>query len=282
MRKYKVEYFKKANELGYDCEYSISALESEVGSNNQQNYVDYISNLIDEDMAVYKYPLIVEKDLKKDFGQYWDNLSSFTRNVLVTGITSLITFINCEEKNKELSLDYSSVIISVSRGLERELKDIFFNKFKLYLEKNAVDPSEYKRLERFTYNDENGLKYTQSDFWFTLGKFKFIVNEHNSKNKRGEDFTTIDYHLKQFCDYIFKVDSFSNNSFYRMIEIIDYMIELAKQVDDIANNYRNEAAHTNNISSLDRAKTCVDWIIKVKKLLLKLIEKIDYSKLNLI
>ncbi len=230
-------------------------------------------------MPVYKYPSIVENDLKNDFGQYWNCLSDFTKNVFITGITSLIAFVSCEKNNRQTSLDYSSVIISISRGLERELKDIFYCKFQEYLIRKNVDPSNYKRLTNFTFMDGDNLTYTKSDFWFTLGKMKIIVNEHLSTSRNGDKYTNIDYYLRDFCDVIFKKNAFSSDSFNRKIDITKYMCELAKQVDDIANNFRNEAAHTNSISSLGKARVCVDWIIKVKKLLLKLIEKIDYSVL---
>ena len=87
--------------------------------------------------------------------------------------------------------------------------------------------------------------------------------------------------MKRFCsEFVFKRNSFSKNEFLRKKEITKFMCEFSKQVDDISKNYRNEAAHTNSTSSVERAKVCVDWIIKVKQLLYKFVEKIDRDRLD--
>ena len=275
-------FFEKAKDLGVACSFSIDSIKNELHYSKEEEYSKYLNYIIEEKIPIELYPNVVKKDLEKDFGNYWEYLSPFTKTVLITGITSLIAFMNCE-KNSDISLDYSSVIISISRALERELKTVFYDKFIEYLELKGVNASEYCRLDKFVYKNEYEFyEYSKSATWFTLGKLKVMVNKREKVNKLTDEYyTSIDYNLRNYCmDYAFKKEMFPQKAFDRRTQIVDYVCELANQSDDIAQNYRNEAAHTSSTSSLERARSCIDWILKVKQLLLKFIEKIDYEKIN--
>lgn len=279
-----LRYYEKAQKAGGDCQYIIDELKSEVGPLEEDDVLfEYADNLSIESSALGKYLMVVERDLERDFGTYWMRLSDFTQTVLTTGLMSLITFIACEKENKNVHLDYSVVILSLSRGLEREIKDIFCVKFQKYLQLKMVDPKYYRKIDGFvTVDKAEILHYAQNDNWFTLGKFPIMVQEGQRLNRRtNQPEQTMDVGLLNFCDeYAFKQSTFSNDKRIRRANITEYMCDFAKQVQEISRSYRNESAHTSSTASLKKAKYCVDWIIKVKQLLYKLIEKLDYDRLN--
>ena len=279
-----LRYYEKAQKAGGDCQYIIDELKSEVGSLEEDDGLfEYADNLSIESSSLGKYLMVVERDLERDFGTYWMRLSDFTQTVLTTGLMSLITFIACEKENRNVHLDYSVVILSLSRGLEREIKDIFCVKFQKYLKLKAIEPKYYRRVAGFVVTDNaNVLHYAENDNWFTLGKLPIMVQEGQRLNYRtNQPEQTMDVDLLNFCDkYAFKQSAFSNDNRIRRANITEYMCDFAKQVQEISRSYRNESAHTSSTASLKKAKYCVDWIIKVKQLLYKLIEKVDYDKLN--
>ena len=279
-----LRYYEKAQKAGGDYQYIIDELKSEVGPLKDDDALfEYADNLSIESSSLGKYLMVVKRDLVHDFGSYWMHLSDFTQTVLTTGLMSLITFIACEKENKDVHLDYSVVILSLSRGLEREIKDIFCVKFQKYLQLKMVAPKYYKRIDGFvTAGKAEILHYAENDNWFTLGKLPIMVQEGQRLNYwTNQPEQTMDVGLLNFCDeYAFKQSAFSNNKRIRRASITEYMCDFAKQVQEISRSYRNESAHTSSTASLKKAKYCVDWIIKVKQLLYKLIEKVDYDKLN--
>lgn len=277
-------YFKKADKK-YDCSYFISTLEKELKLTKQDEFAIHIENIIDDEISTSSYPKIVESELKSDFGDYWNDLTDFTKSVLITGIVTLFYFESCEKKSPDLKLDYSGVITSVSRALEKETKEYFFLKYKAYLKKKKINPEFFVYLQGFVEKvDHEGIyeyRYTKIDYWYTLGKLKKIVNKKEGYNEFGLPAYKIDKQLLKYCDsFLFKKDAFSKDSKKRQKEINEYMIKLGEDTANIANDYRNEAAHTECTSDAEKARACVEWIVKVKKVLLELIEKIDFEKMK--
>lgn len=275
-------YFGKAGELTNSCKPLIESLTLGNNLSKEDRFLKYIDNIIEGKVDVSTYPEIVMSDLKKDFGDYWSKLSDFTKNVLVTGITIFMSHKNMEHSNPSIKLDYSPVIISVSRGLERELRNVFFDKFKKYLIKTNANPYDFKRLRDFTYTDENGnYHFTDNNHWFTLGKLKVMVNEHSRQDCYGKSFKTMDYHLRDYCmNFALNKSQFSHDEWRHENEVTEYMCDLSRNVFEISDLFRNESAHTNSTSSQDRATTCINWIIKVRQLPLRFLEKLDYDSLE--
>lgn len=278
-------YFEKAQKLGRDCKYAIEILKEETAPLSESDaLLTSAEDISAGSNALGNYLRLVKNDLKQEFGQCWDKLSDFTQRVLITGMVSLVTYVACEKEYPDIHMDYSTVILSLSRALEREIKDIFYVKFKQYLKSENVDPYIFQRLNGFVEqrNDCSALSYTESDAWFTLGKFKLIVNFKNKFDSFiGRSVKTIDPDLLDFCDrFVFKASAFSKDWKKRKEEITAYLGDFAQQVDVISKEYRNESAHTSNTATLHRARICVDWIIKVKHMLYNFVDKIDYAKLS--
>lgn len=277
-------YFKKASNK-YDCSYFIESLENELETPKEDEFAIHIDNVIDDAIPCIKYPKIAEEELKKDFGLYWNRLSDFTRTVLISGIASLFYFEKCEKQNPNLRLDYSGVISSVSRALEKETKEYFFAKFRNYLIKMRINPISFNHLKGFIQKNDSrdgySYTYTKVDHWYTLGKLERIVNKCERTQESGETVYTIDKYLLNYCDSVlFKKNSFSKSNAKRRIDISKYMISLGEQTANIASDYRNVAAHSESTSNAEKARECVKWVIKVKKILLELVEKIDFSKIQ--
>lgn len=278
-------YFGKAGELANSCKPLIESLSLGNNLSKEDRFLKYIDNIIEAKVDVKTYPEIAENDLKKDFGNYWNKLSDFTKNVLVTGITIFMTFKNIDSNsnsNSNIKLDYSPVIISISRGLEKELRNVFFDKFKKYLIKTNANPNDFRRLRDFTYIDERrNYQFSDNNNWFTLGKLKYMVNEHSRKDYYGNSIKTMDYYLRDYCmNFALNKSQFSSDEEMHKKEVIEYMCDLSRDVSEISDVFRNESAHTNSTSSQDRATICINWIIKVKQLLLRFLEKLDYESLE--
>lgn len=285
-------YFGKAGELANSCKPLIESLSLGNNLSKEDRFLKYIDNIIEAKVDVKTYPEIAENDLKKDFGNYWNKLSDFTKNVLVTGITIFMTFKNIDSNsnsnsNSSIKLDYSPVIISISRGLEKELRNVFFDKFKKYLIKTNANPYDFRRLRDFTYIDKSGnYQFTDNNKWFTLGKLKFMVNEYsridyNPNSIRNSIKKTMDSYLRDYCmNFALNKSQFSSDEEMHKKEVTEYMCDLSRNVSEISDVFRNESAHTNSTSSQDRATICINWIIKVKQLLLRFLEKLDYESLE--
>lgn len=275
-------YFGKAGELTNSCKPLIESLTLGKNLSKEDRFLKYIDNIIEEKVDVSTYPEIVMSDLKKDFGNYWSKLSDFTKDVLVTGITTFMTYKYIEHSNPSIKLDYSPVIISVSRGLERELRNVFFDKYKKFLIQTNANPYDFRRLRDFTYIDENNnYHFTDNNHWFTLGKLKVMVNAHFRRDYYGNSFKTMDLNLRDYCmNFALNKSQFSYDEWKHENEVTEYMCNLSRDVSEISDLFRNESAHTNSTSSQNRATTCINWIIKVRQLLLRFLEKLDYDSLE--
>ena len=86
------------------------------------------------------------------------------------------------------------------------------------------------------------------------------------------DKTMIDY-----IRFICKEEAFGTIEEERAIT--DYIVYFTQEIGSIADSLRNPAAHA-NIIKCEKAEVCGNYIIKVKKILMHFLEKIDVSKLK--
>lgn len=90
----------------------------------------------------------------------------------------------------------------------------------------------------------------------------------------------MDSYLRDYCmNFALNKSQFSSDEEMHKKEVTEYMCDLSRNVSEISDVFRNESAHTNSTSSQDRATICINWIIKVKQLLLRFLEKLDYESL---
>ena len=141
------------------------------------------------------------------------------------------------------------------------------------------------------YQDENVIKN------FKLGGLKFIIDDkfetmpsieiamHSKsmlsgrsetyrkfKNFKGEvGIRTIDKYMLAYANELFSIEAFTTAN--RKKEIVNYLIDLANAVGEIAYQYRNPAAH-GDVMVKDKASACGDYLIKVRKLIYGFLSKI--------
>ena len=101
---------------------------------------------------------------------------------------------------------------------------------------------------------------------FTLGSVHLTVGKEKGRNEI--DRTMLDYLDFSFGDNDFKGD-------LRMQEINKYILSLVDDLWTISELYRNPAAHSRKMDC-KKAEACGDYIIKVKKLLIHFLEKIEF------
>ena len=84
----------------------------------------------------------------------------------------------------------------------------------------------------------------------------------------------IDKTMCQYLESLFDLNAFAKSN--RESEITDYIISLHQEVKTISDSLRNPAAHS-EIMKCKRAETCGNYIIKVQKLLISFLQKIQTS-----
>lgn len=207
------------------------------------------------------------EDLKDYFGMVWDKLNDYTKKSLKSAAFFMKS---CNNLSDDVDMDFSGLCISASSALECEIKRVLYFGYKSYCKSNQKPiPSHIA--------DRNDISQYMSPHSFTLGSVFYFFN-----NSRSEiDNSTLSDYLKsilideKICeDPIRLFTSGGSNSF-------------ASHCKEIVNNYRNPAAHIENINR-DKAQNCYyevigrtmgeEYIENVKGILKQFYEYIDINK----
>ncbi|RXT14885.1 hypothetical protein [Ammoniphilus sp. CFH 90114] len=203
-----------------------------------------------------------ERKLSIKFGTAWGKLDLDTKKYL---ITSRVLYKNSFGYDGEI--DYSPVCIPLTKALERVLFFSLFRNFKDQLNSDKIDKKNWPiglvNVKKDKDKDKDKVRFTEkSDRHYSLGSIGFILEEERHKG---------DIHplaLKYCKDVLFNPVLFEDTK-----AIESYLKSLIKDVDDITNQYRNKAAHKDNIT-LEEANKCYDKIVKIEETMKKFLEKL--------
>ena len=283
-------YFELAIENGYQCSYSLEIVKKELGEESEDNLMrEYVEEIVNKRIPNSKLYDKISKDLKKDFRHSWSLMDNDTKNFLISGLFTYIVYYSTGAQIYG-NLDFSQPIIEMCKALEREFGKYLYSGYVRFLKAEAVDPKSFgckrpfiKKLSasEYDYYSPNDVKK------FTLGSLEEILgverllqpsfsNGENTNPKNNYDLK-IDDAMATYLDRLFKKEAFSEQN--RKREISHYIISLHQEIQSIVASLRNPSAHT-NIMKYHRAEACGNHIIKVKKLLMNFIDKINISEFN--
>ena len=283
--------FERAFENGYNCGYALEMVRRDLGELNQKGEMrKYGESLISQNLsgdALYKQ---IETDLKDDFGECWNLLKTNAKTALTTGMLSYIVFLAMGEKIYP-DIDFTSVITPFAKSLEAELAEYFYKGYILYLKKSGISPYEFPQDTCFieSYNGKQIYSSLNSTWKFSLGAMPYVVGIKDCSYAKNAGFsalidtplhrdghTTINKYMLAYADYLFKDDAFNERD--RLTEIVNFLVDFSIDVKDIK-NIRNPSAH-GEIMSCSHAEQCGDYLIKVRKIIGSLLDKIDIEALT--
>lgn len=193
--------------------------------------------------------------------QAWNKLSRKSQTFL---ITSKVTFNNL--KSLEDIIDYSGVCVLVTKALEAELCKRFYKGFGKYLfKKYEKDYSKY-HTSMYSYNKETKQYYQlTSNKKCDLGRITCILG-YNDWGMSAEEY---EYNLSTIIEYSKKY--FKN---YSDEKIRATLIEYGSYVDEIRVEYRNKAAHTNELTII-KAEECFRYVLYAEQVLKIMLDSFD-------
>lgn len=208
-----------------------------------------------------------ERKLSISFGKSWDKLSDESKTFLTTA-----KFTYTRMESSEDIIDYSGVCLLVTKALELELYIRFFRDFIKY------SREEYKK-NYFQYhnsllqqNKDNGDYYVRDEPKFCdLGTITCILGFNRWGDLKDEGI--YDHCMLKSIEYcrehIFKQKRFSDK------KIEEKLLEYGGYVDKIRTDYRNPAAHTNELKKVN-AKECFEFVLDGEEVLKKMLCNFDY------
>lgn len=275
------KHFLLAYEYGFNCAAAITLVEAETSNDETKNSMrKYANQLKQMNLTEKERYLQIIKDLQQDFGKSWDVLKDDTKKFIATGMDIYIS-IYFKGAHVFGEYDFSAAISEMCKGLERELKEHLFVRYITWLKQKAIEPAEFMErngitVQNISRNKRSVLKRisaTEFDYEnlekcdkYSLGNIKMTVGQ--SEDKLIIDETMIDY-----LDSNFSKDAFDEVT--RREDIKEYVCSLVDDLKTVANLYRNPAAHSRKMGC-KMAEECGNYILKVKKLLIKFLEKFAY------
>ena len=227
-----------------------------------------------------------ESYLKGIFGSIWNKMRSDTQ----TSLRSARVLWRCCSEITDETFDYSGVCISLTAALESELKSVFFFGLQRYLLKTYGAPSFNNYHCPSILLVSNGNKINDGRH-ITLGSISYLLGAgykqtHPDKygNKEVYD-SLLKEKMIEYLRWVIK-DSISTNDPISLFAGVNS--RFTRDCDDIAQHYRNEAAHIGTINK-SQVNDCYEKVVgnhdfaeqqgKVTSLLIRLYSVIDIDKL---
>lgn len=252
--------------------------EDERGQQYSDAYLKQI-RLINPDFTNCYYSFEMEK-LISIFGNVaWNKLDEKSKKCLTTGRIIYNKLIEMSE-----DFDYSSVCSAVSKALEIELQNRFFNAFKKFMKKKyGNDLSVYPTV--FINEYENHKKSIKNKI--CLGTYAHLFCYFTEVNKYYPDEKTMT--IQDYCEKNRISEQQYENNKNKLLEycreqiflnktdeeIKKILIEYAYGIEKVREKYRNPAAHT-EILPQQTAKNCLDFVINVERLLIKMLNSFSF------
>ena len=287
------KYYQAAIRHGYSCSYALEKVQRRLNKKIKGAVMErYGRSLVELNLSPKKLVDKIEEDLKADFGNVWEELLPNSKAALKSGIFVYVNFIAL---GKEIyaQLDFSSVVSTLTKSLEIELGRFFHKEYIRWLKKHDISPDDFSKEQRsVVYVKDNSCYYQdeENSAAFSLGGFAYLVDkkrvsqplmQRSDFSEKDEEIMyeiVIDPHIAAYADELFKDTAFTAEN--RKEEIKSFMIGLSEDVECIRDK-RNPAAHSCTMRKSD-AELCGDYLIKVRKLLCSLLDKIkpEYKTLQ--
>ena len=187
----------------------------------------------------------------------WNRLEERSQTFLVSAKITFAQLINMPD-----IVDYSGVCLLVTKALEVEAGKRFCTGFVNYMKekypwKQNKDQYPTALISRF----DKPLRPKD----FTLGTLAYILcyyeDEEKSEEQKANNMTKL---LEYAKAKLFPPDKSEQ-------DINATLAFYAEEIESVKNDYRNPAAHTNELTKIN-AQECFDLVIDVQKLLKKMLE----------
>jgi TPR repeat protein len=303
-------YHQKANEYGFNNDSILELLSWDLNKHKPDNsFSDYGLGLskYTNDFKLYKK---INDDLKNEFSKTWDYLHIDTKLFLAN---SLYLYGNIKKINRRYTMDYSPVILSLTKALEKELYHYLYKLYIDFIEKNKLNPDSFKREEKSIFFDQYNKLISYNDMnennRITLGSFTRIMDAYVKLNSSEKlDFNKIlnpraseivgvtnssnenpalnkaSIHNQGLIEEIVFTENFmkfahhlfDENAFNKNNfnhELVAFLFSFKEKLITLNSSFRIRAAHRNALTDSD-ANFCANVIIKKHKLLHNFLLKI--------
>lgn len=202
---------------------------------------------------------VEQQKLENSFGESaWSKLADQSRTFLVSAKVIFNSLVTLQD-----SVDYSGVCLLVTKALELELSRRFCKDFVSFLKQRyRKDYSLYPTALLDKYGKPIKPKH------FTLGSVAYVLCYEKSDDVGDEAFENNRQKLLEFCKEKLLPTMDDATVFARLNDF-------ASQVETVKTEYRNPAAHTNELKYV-KAQECFDLIVDVEKLLKKMLDAFSY------
>ena len=203
-----------------------------------------------------------EKELISKLGKdLWEKkLTPESRNFLVSSKVTYKYYLNID------TLDFSGVCLLVTKALEVEMSARFYAAYVAFLKQGYTD-SWKNHLDDFPtplIKKIDGGRKLKSAKDFTLGSVSYILTANEDKTATEAQRRNNERRLVEFAK-----DSLMPGKSDE--EILITLKEFGGRIADITEDYRNKAAHTNELKRVD-AETCFKIVLDTEQLLKKMLE----------
>lgn len=191
-------------------------------------------------------------------------LTLASRNYLVSSKVTYNYYLNIE------TLDYSGVCLLITKALEVEMSERFYKEFVAFLKTRYTD-SWKRHLDDFPttlIKTINGNKVLKSAKDFTLGSVSYVLCANEDRNATEEQLRNNEKRLIEFAKEKLMPDKSDE-------EILSTLKMYGEKVADITEEYRNKAAHTNELGRLD-AETCFKIVLDTEQLLKVMLDSFQH------
>lgn len=223
--------------------------------------IERIVNEVQLNHRVQEYRQEEEKLILLFKEEAWNKLDASSQNFLVSSKMTFQNFMLLKDRT-----DYSGVCLLVTKALEVEMSRRFCIDFIAYLEEQY--PGNYSKFPTTLLPKDKKKNLQPIDpTHFTLGSVAYVLCKYRS-SKSKEEQANNKARLLEFS----KKKLFSGKT---EDEIFDLLSEYAEAIEKVRKNYRNPAAHTNQLTRID-AEQCFELVIDVEKLLKRMLDSFDY------
>ncbi len=202
---------------------------------------------------------VEQQKLENSFGESaWSKLADQSRTFLVSAKVIFNSLVTLQD-----AVDYSGVCLLVTKALELELSRRFCKDFVSFLkQKYGKDYSLFPTPLLNKYGKPITAKH------FTLGSVAYVLCYERADDISDETFENNRQKLLEFCKekLLPEMDD---------VKVFACLNDFAIQVETVKTEYRNPAAHTNELKYV-KAQECFDLIIDVEKLLKKMLDAFSY------
>lgn len=253
------EVIKVLNNINKTRNSSRSSLSEE----DQINYIysrydDIIRNIYIDN----SFKNEITAKLVKDFGkEKWNKLTKDAQDMLISGEITYNTLKNIPD------IDYSAAVIPLTKALENILNESVYKKSIFYeLKRYSYTAANYTKTNAF-FIDKQKISIAASNS-FILGNEKYYLKDSKKRGYRIKDsleLGTCGHMLKVVVD---NMSSFSmqvlKTNYAQHLDGVKNIDELIDLIKEIADKYRNPAAHKDGIDKT-KLEACRDDILVTKK-----------------